>query len=132
MNYDEESYRKHLEFAQLNIARMAVSSFAYKSWMIAIIAALYAAYAASSHAGLILVAVIPTCLFWWLDAFHLAAERNFRELYDKIRREEAAPFEMTPAKMTLKSWTKAAFSTTVLPLYVPVLVFIVVTYKVLS
>lgn len=132
MNYDEESYRKHLEFAQLNIARMAVASFAYKSWMVAIISALYAAYAASQKADLILVAAIPTVLFWVLDAFHLAAEKKFRLLYDDIREQKVDQFKMVPPPITVSSWVSAGFSKTLLPLYVPVLIFIGVSYCVLS
>lgn len=128
MNYDDESHRKHLEFAQSNIARMASASFAYKSWMIAIIAAVFAAYASSKEEELILVALIPLFAFWVLDGFHLATEKNFRKLYDKIRQEDARPFDMNPGQASASEWIAAAFSKTLLPLYVPLLFVIIASY----
>ncbi|MEP2734819.1 MAG: hypothetical protein ABJP34_00855 [Erythrobacter sp.] len=128
MDKDNESYRKHLEFAQSNIARMASASFAYKSWMIAIVSAVYAAYAASGEVKLILVAIIPLASFWLLDAFHLAVEKNFRTLYDDIRLGNSAEFKMTPEKVSIGQWISTAFSKTIIPLYLPLLVITVLAF----
>src|SRR5690606_2631118 len=108
----DENYRKHLEFAQLNIARMAASAFLYKSWMIALVSGLFAVYAVSLNKKVLLVALIPAISCWVLDAFHLGTERNFRELYDLIRTKKRSNFEMNPTPLPLSEWVAAFASKT--------------------
>lgn len=86
----EENTLKHLEFLQSNISRMSQCSFQIKGLEIAILAALLAIYAASigSVSGgnpfFILVAVIPTVIFWILDSYYLSKEKDYRELYNCV------------------------------------------------
>ena len=75
---------QHLEFIQNIINRMNSNSFQIKEWMITIVSALLALYANNSNEAFIFVAVIPTSLFWYLDAYYLLQERRFRELYNEI------------------------------------------------
>lgn len=75
---------KHLEFVQNVIARMNSNSFQIKGISITIIAALFAVYAAKPNVVFILIAIIPTILFWLLDAYYLQQERKYRLLYDNI------------------------------------------------
>lgn len=128
MEENDENYRKHLEFAQLNIARMTASAFHYKSWMIAVVSAIFAVFAATQHTAMILVALIPSFSFWILDAFHLAAEKNFQNLYEDIRKRKLSNFEMKPPTIRIKGWISAAISKTLIPLYVPLIIFILITY----
>lgn len=75
---------KHLEFVQNVITRMNSNSFQIKGMTIAIIAALFAVYAAKPNMFFILIAIVPTILFWLLDAYYLLQERKYRFLYDNI------------------------------------------------
>ena len=75
---------KHLEFIQNIINRMNSYSFHIKGWMITIVSALLALYANTNNVSYVFVAIIPTTLFWYLDAFYLQQERKFRELYNDI------------------------------------------------
>ncbi len=75
---------KHLEFIQNIINRMNSNSFHIKGWMITILSALLALYANTNNVSYVFVAIIPTTLFWYLDAFYLQQERKFRELYNDI------------------------------------------------
>lgn len=79
-----ENQIKHLEFIQNIINRMNSSSFQIKEWMIAIVSALLALYANSNNVTFIFVAIAPTILFWYLDAYYLQQERKFRKLYDDV------------------------------------------------
>jgi len=75
---------KHLEFVQNVITRMNSNSFQIKGMTITIIAALFAVYAAKPNVFFILIAIVPTILFWFLDAYYLLQERKYRFLYDNI------------------------------------------------
>ena len=87
----EEKKVKHLEFVQSNIARMNQCSFQMKGWMITVVSAMLALYAASisSESGsgnnmFIYTAVVPTILFWYLDSYYLKQERKFRGVYNDL------------------------------------------------
>jgi len=75
---------KHLEFIQAVITRMNANSFQLKGWSIAIVSALLALYANSNNVIYIFVAIIPTLLFWGLDAYYLQQERKFRGVYNNV------------------------------------------------
>ena len=87
---------QHLEFIQNIINRMNSNSFQIKEWMITIVSALLALFANSSNEVYIFVAVVPTFLFWYLDAYYLQQERKFRELYHDILPDDSkiALFDM--------------------------------------
>ncbi len=87
----EEKKVKHLEFIQSNIARMNQCSFQMKGWMVAIVSALLALYAASinNETGdgtnmFIFIAIAPTLIFWILDSYYLQQERKFRGIYNDL------------------------------------------------
>lgn len=82
---------KHLEFLQSDISRMNQNSFQMKGWTISILSALLAIFAASidsktgtGNVGFILVAIVPTLIFWLLDSYYLQQERKFRGIYNDI------------------------------------------------
>ena len=82
---------KHLEFIQTNISRMNQCSFQIKGWMITIVSALLALFAASidketgtGNNVFIFVAIAPTVIFWFLDSYYLQQERKFIGIYNDI------------------------------------------------
>lgn len=80
-----ENKRKHLEFIQGAINRMASNLFLLKGWTVTLIAALFALSAKDAKPVYALIAYIPAFMFWLLDAYFLAQERRFRSLYDDVR-----------------------------------------------
>lgn len=93
----DENYIKHLEFIQDVITRMNSNSFSIKEWAITVMAALLALYASSANALYIFVAIIPTIMFWFLDAYYLQQERKFRGVYnDVIKKENNIPLFTMP------------------------------------
>lgn len=85
----EQERIQHLEFIQNIINRMNSNSFQIKEWMITIVSALLALYASSDNVTYIFVAIVPTLLFWYLDAYYLQQERKFRELYKDVLPDES-------------------------------------------
>lgn len=135
----EEKKVKHLEFIQSNIARMNQCSFQMKGWMITVVTALLALYAASidSKTGcgnniFILVAVAPTVLFWLLDSYYLQQERKFRGIYNDLI-DEAKTSEIKEFSMPLGKYCgckycffRILFSKTEWTLYLTIIIGLVV------
>lgn len=137
----------HLEFIQSNIARMNQCSFNMKGWAIAILSALFAVYAASigddgkGNAVFILIAIVPTVLFWFLDSYYLQQERKFRGIYNDVaeitpesNRIEVKNFEMPLHKYKGYKYCffKVLFSRTIAPLYIIMLCGIIIGYMFLK
>jgi hypothetical protein len=124
---------KHLQLIQGVISRLAGNSFSYKAWAITIVAALFALSAKEVKAQYLFVAIIPTIAFWGLDAYYLRQERLFRKLYDSIRKGLPnvlgdGPFSMNtkPFQDEVASWLGACFSRTIVGLYAPMLLIVLV------
>lgn len=84
MNTKMEDKRKHLEFIQGIINRHNSNSFLIKGWAITISAALYALAGTINEPFIVLLALVPICMFWGLDAFYLSNERCFVDLYNSV------------------------------------------------
>jgi hypothetical protein len=126
---------KHLEFIQGVITRMNSNSFQMKGWMVAIVSALLAIYASTQNNRFALVAVIPTLLFWGLDAYYLQQERKFRGLYNDVAGVSKTPQDIKPFELRpdLYAGGKYSFwdvfgSVTILPLYVLVILILLAIY----
>lgn len=82
-----EINEKHLEFLQNNIARMNQCSFKMKGWAITLVSAFLALYVStiqySPNKIFIAIAIIPTIMFWLLDAYYLSMERKFIAMYNE-------------------------------------------------
>ena len=111
----------HLEFIQNIINRMNSNSFQIKEWMITIVSALLALYASSDNLTYIFVAIVPTLLFWYLDAYYLQLERKFRGLYDDVKDPEKRisffSMDITNYKDGRFKFCECLFSKTTAPLY---------------
>ena len=91
MQSDEKKVNEqHLEFIQNSITRMNQCSFQMKGWAITIVSALIAVYVSTSSAECsgnkmyIWIAMVPTVLFWLLDAFYLSKEHKFIGIYNDV------------------------------------------------
>jgi hypothetical protein len=86
-----------LNMIQAVINRLAGNSFLLKGWTVTLVAGLMGFASADSSRGFALIAVFVVIVFGTLDAYYLALERSYRELYDR----EAARQDRT-------SWTLKA------------------------
>jgi hypothetical protein len=129
--------RKHLEFIQGVINRMASNSFLFKGWSITIIAGISAFAAKGSSSALMLVPLISTLLFWSVDAYYLMLERAFRNLYNDVaaKPEGAIDYSMTPDKKNISkaAWAKVFFTRPILWLfYGTVLIMLIILLVIIS
>ncbi|MGN1197613.1 MAG: hypothetical protein ACI4TA_08440 [Acetatifactor sp.] len=136
-----ENKIKHLEFIQTVITRMNQNSFQIKGWMITIVSALLALYASSGKQIYILVAIVPTVIFWFLDTYYLQQERKFRGVYNDVAglspedsRVDVRDFEMPIQKYQCGRYCyfNVLISRTILPLYGVVIIGLVIAYIMLK
>lgn len=112
---------KHLDFLQLVITRMNINSFLLKGWAITLVSALTAFAAKDSNPEYILITYIATPLFWLLDAYYLAQERQYRCLYNvvKDKSEQEIDFDLNanPFNNGRNTWHASFFAPTLFIFY---------------
>lgn len=125
---------KHLEFIQNIITRMNTNSFQIKTWTITIVSATLAIYASTKNEYFILIGILPTFIFWFLDANYLTQERRYRLLYTDVAgitdyQKDLKLFTMDiePYKKE-KPFCKAFWSATIRNLYLPVIIVLLVIF----
>lgn len=91
-----DDMRKHLDFIQGAITRLAGNSFVIKGWALTVSAAIYSFAANDRDWRVALIGVLPGAVFWGLDAYYLRRERQFRELYDDARCGRVDLYVMDP------------------------------------
>ena len=127
-----ENKRKHLEFIQSVINRMARSSFLIKGWCVTLVAALVALGAKEDNSNFLIVTGIPIVIFWVLDGFFLYQERLYRALYDevRVRNEEQIDYSMNTVKFAggRNTWVHSTFSKTLNILYISLIVLVIIIY----
>jgi len=121
-----ENKRKHLEFIQGIINRMAGNLFFLRGWTITLIAALFSLFIKGANPNYIFVVYFPVTIFWILDGYFLSQERLFRALYDYVRKldEKEIDFSMDTReykKDKKNSWISSMFSDTLLFFYIPLI-----------
>ena len=117
-----ENKRKHLEFIQGAINRMAGNLFFLRGWTITLITALLALFIKGTNSDYVSIIYFLIIIFWILDGYFLAQERLFRALYDHVRTldEKDIDFSMDTSeykKDKKNRWLNAMFSRTLLVFY---------------
>lgn len=123
----------HLGIMQSVIQRMSSNSSSSKAWCIALVSAVLIIVANGGKPQYAWIAVIPTLLFFTLDAYYLALEKNFRDSYnafiDKLHRGEVQSrdlYAVVPSGSLFRQFFKALRSFSVCPMYLTLLVMIYV------
>ena len=122
---------EHLKMIQLAVTRMANNSFLIKGWAVTLVAALFALAAAEANENFVLIALVPTLAFWFLDTYYLRQERLFRALFDAVRDpKNQVDFSLStnPSSSPGSSYPRVGFSATLLAFYGGVLVSIAIAY----
>lgn len=133
-----ENKVKYLEFIEGVISRMASNSFAMKGWMLTIVAALLAIYADSNpkNPSYILIAIFPTVLFWFLDAYYLYIERKYRDLYKDVNDDNPTvkPFDLsTNSRGGFGKYLSSIFgSVSTSPLYGLIVIGLIIFYYIVK
>jgi hypothetical protein len=131
MKYEQDDKKKHLEFIQLAINRMASNSFILKGWNITLIVGLFALSLKDLSLSYLYLAILPAFAFWGLDSYYLRQERLFRVLYNYTRKRERKdidPYSFNTNKLNknVENWFYTMFSPTLLLLHGSVILFIII------
>ena len=124
MNTKDNTIRA-LEMIQSIISRMANNSFALKGWAVTLVVGIFALSSKDTEKIFGLFAFAPVILFWFLDAFYLRKERQYRNLYNWTRKqpEDNIDFDMNVERSELKSkdvnYCNCLFSKSELFFYLP-------------
>jgi hypothetical protein len=95
--------QSRLEMIQGVINRLAGNSSAYKGWMVTITAALLGVAINNHKPVLAWLGVYVVCILAILDAYYLALERSYRDLY-----KTAAKDQLKADDWTENNWSLAA------------------------
>ena len=100
MSDDDETFVQELELIQNVIDRQAENSFKIKGWMITLVVV---TLLFRQNDIQVVVAFVPLFTFWYLDAYYLKLERQYRELYNRVRSDpdasERERFDMDPPEL---------------------------------
>jgi hypothetical protein len=122
--------QKHLEFIQNIINRMANCSFYLKGWTITLISAIFVLATAGSNFRYIIIVYLIVPFFWFLDAFYLSQERQYRDLYNNIsqKKDNEIDYNLDVKKFNRgkNRWIATLFSKTLLPFYLPLMIGILI------
>lgn len=123
-----EKKLKHLEFIQNAINRMANNSFIIKGWCITLVVTLIALLEKENiNKDYIPFSFIPLLFFWFLDAFFLKTERQYRRLYTDISKKGKKEIDFSMDITLYKEcYVEALFSRTLLPFYLPLIGIVLV------
>jgi hypothetical protein len=121
-----ENKRKHLEFIQGTVNRMAGNLFFLRGWTITLVAALLTLFVKGTDSGYVFIVYFLIFIFWILDGYFLSQERLFRALYNYVRTldEKDIDFSMDTSKYKddkKNGWLYAMFSPTILIFYLSLL-----------
>ncbi len=125
LDVDSSAVQAHLTIMQGVITRMAENSRSCKVWCVTLVAAVLVLVARTGEPQHALIALIPTLLFLFLDAYYLALERAFissqNRFVDKLHKEELAPaaiYKVAPTGMGSRLVLRCLFgSVSILPFY---------------
>jgi hypothetical protein len=130
-----DDQRKHLEFIQNIIGRMAQCSFLIKGWSVTLVAALFALAAKDADGRYAFIPYIPVFAFWVLDGYFLYQERLYRGLYEDAVAGKVNVFALDASKYEAgkRTWLSSICSTTLLwfhgVLFVTVLIVMFILVK---
>ena len=116
-----ENKLTHLEFIQDVITRMNSNSFLIKGWSVTLVAAIFALATKDADLKYAIIAYIPVIVFWILDGFFIAQEKQYRELYKEVagKSETDIDFSMDTSKWNTngRTWAAGIFTKTLIPFH---------------
>ena len=126
LNENSSAVQAHLTIMQGVINRMAENSRSCKVWCVTLVAATLVLVARTGEPQHALIALVPTALLWFLDAYYLGLERRFRNSYNdfvaKVHRGNVGVtdlYQVKPVGSAIGQFLWAMFrSLSTLPFYV--------------
>jgi hypothetical protein len=75
---------KQLDHLHAIIERLAGNSFMIKGWAITVASGFLGFSIRDAKPAIALIGLLPTVMFWIVDAYYLAGERYFRDRYNDV------------------------------------------------
>ena len=114
---------KHLEMIQAVVARLANEAALIRGWALTVSAAFFGFAAQSFSWRVAAVGLMPVFAFWGLNTYYLRTERQYRSLYEKVRKNEMNdPYLMNANDEKVDGRLRTVFSMTLWPFYGVILV----------
>lgn len=110
MNKYSDDVRKHLDYIEATISRMANDSFLTRGWGITVITAIAISFSKSLDLLTSIIGLLITLIFWILDSYYLALEREYRKLYGKVISYPNETDYNMKVSLTIKTQLSAMFS----------------------
>ena len=113
----------HLQMIQGVVTRMGTNSFLLKGWGVILVAGLLALAANTDEdTSILMVTCFPILAFWGLDGYYIRKERQFRDLYNHVRKNETTPLDYDldiniSEEARKQTWVKAVISPTLSVFY---------------
>ena len=135
---DEKStaVQSHLTIMQSIIQRMAANSNSCKTACITLVSAILVIIADKNKPDFAWIALIPSSLFFVLDAYYLGLEKSFRECYnnfiEKLHNSEITTndlFVVSPQGNRFCATLYALSSFSIWPFYVALIVMVYISYR---
>ncbi len=121
---ESSAVQAHLTIEQSVIQRMAGNSASCKAWCVTLVSAILVVIADKNKPSLAYLAVLPTLVFFVLDAYYLGLERMFRNSYrdflKKLHEKSVMPddlFVIKPIGDQFKILLESMLSFSILPFY---------------
>jgi hypothetical protein len=127
---ERDDLPKHLELIQDVVERHAWSSFLLKGWSVTLVAAVFLLAVRGASPALALAAgLLPSIMFWGLDAYYLRHERTFRALYDQVRKngtkaDDRFTMDARPFRASVPSWWRTLCAPSVLWFHIAVVLVV--------
>jgi hypothetical protein len=104
---------------QAVVARLSNEAALIRGGALTVSAAFFAFAAESASWRVAAVGMLPVIAFWGLNAYYLRAERQYRSLFDRVRRRDpnVEPFSMDARAEPVRSWWAAVWSPTLRAFY---------------
>lgn len=135
---DSPSVHSYLQILQSSITRMATNSTSCKTWCVTVVSATIVLLLQKDKPEYIFIALFPTLLFAFLDAYYLGLERCFRLLYNefigKLHNDTIQSSDLyilrshTGVYSTMTATSKALASISVWPFYGLIMFMLVIVW----
>jgi hypothetical protein len=102
---------------QAVVARLASNSFVLKGWSVTLTSVLLGFAGRQEDAQLARLTLLPALIFWALDSYYLAQERQYRTLFVLARNGGSDAFAFDVPGLSFTGWLKAATHLTTLGLH---------------
>ena len=96
LKYNDVAVLKHMDMYQNIITRMANNSSACKNWCIVLVSALLAFIIDKGRVDVAWLGAIPISMFYFLDAYYLGLEKQFRDA------QKESAYKIRASKFMLK------------------------------